>query len=136
MLKRLLLVAAGAALLSACDSGPAAPEDRGVCYSVTVRKDKSVKFNEVAQNQESLEACIARLEEMRMKFLRMGGSRRSVVGAYHGKYIFVDPSGVATADTLTGGRYYAFSRTPDGTLALPNLVNRDLPATDDGAEQK
>jgi len=136
MLKRLLIIAAGAAALTACESGPAAPDDRGVCYSVTVRKDKTVKFNELAKGQNSLEDCIARLEEMRVRFLRMGGSRRAVTGAYQGKFIFVDPAGVATADSLNGARFFAFTRAPDGTLALPNIVNRDLPATGpEGAEQ-
>jgi len=137
MLKRLLVLGIGAAALAACEQTPAAPTDRGVCYSVTVRQDNTVKFNRLADNQPSLEECIARLEEMRVRFLRMGGSRRAVTGAFQGKYIFVDPAGVATSDSLTGGRYFAFSRAPDGTLALPNIVNRDLPATaPEGSEQK
>jgi len=137
MLKRLLVLGLGVGALAACEQTPAAPTDRGVCHSVTVRQDGSVKFNQLADNQPTLEACIARLEEMRVRFLRMGGSRRAVTGAYQGKYIFVDPAGVTTADSLNGGRYFAFARAPDGTLALPNIVNRDLPATEpEGVEQK
>lgn len=132
MLKPLTVMAAlGAVLaLGACDTSPKAPTDTGMCYSVALLKGGKVKFNKVAEGQPTMEACIARLEELRMKFLRMGGSRRDLIGAYQGKFLFIDASGVAVADGLKSGRFYAFSRAPDGSLALPNLVNQ--PAADAG----
>ena len=110
--------------LAACDASPRAPTDKGVCYSVGVLRDGKVKFNKVAENQPTLETCIARLEELRMKFLRMGGSRRDLIGAYQGKFLFIDSSGVAIADGLKSGRFYAFTRGQDGSLALPNIANQ------------
>ncbi len=133
MLRRMVVVATAAAALVACQSGAQAPRDPGVCYQVTVREGEEVKFNKLADDQPTMEACIARLEEMRIRFLRMGGSRREVIGAYQGKFLFIDSAGVSVADSLTSGRFFAFTRAPDGTLALPNLVNQ--PGTD-GPEQK
>ena len=113
--------------MAGCDKSPAAPTDTGVCYQVATKKDGEIKFNKVAENQPSIEACIARLEELRIKFLRMGGNRREVTGAYQGKFIFIDTSGVALADKLNSGRFYAFTRGPGGVLALPNVVNQPTP---------
>jgi len=127
---------AGVLLLAACDNSPKAPDDKGICYQVTVRKDGEVKFNKLAENQPTIEACIARLEEMRVKFLGMGGSRREVTGAYQGKFIFIDGSGVALADSLKSGRFYAFTRGPGGVLALPNVVNQPPQPQAAPAEQK
>ena len=86
MLKPLTVSAALAGLLflSACDNSPAAPDVKGACYQVATKKDGEVKFNKVADAQPNIEACIARPEEMRVKFLRMGGNRRQITGAYQG----------------------------------------------------
>ncbi|MBX7248087.1 MAG: hypothetical protein K1X35_03450 [Caulobacteraceae bacterium] len=134
MLKPLTVMAAlGAVLaLGACDTTPKAPTDKGICYSVGLLRDGKVKFNKVAENQPTLEACIARLEELRIKFLRMGGSHRDLIGAYQGKYLFIDASGVAIADGLKSGRFYAFTRSPTGELALPNVVNQPAPGAGPG----
>lgn len=125
MLKPLAITAAAAAALSlaACDTSPKAPTDTGVCYQVGTPKEGEVKFNKLAENQPTIEACVARLEELRMKFLRMGGSRREITGAYQGKFIFIDGSGVAYADGLKSGRFYAFTRK-NGRLELPNVANQ------------
>ena len=127
MLKPLALtaVAATALSLAACDTSPKAPTERGMCYSVT-QPNGEVKFNKLAENQPTIEACVARLEEMRRKFLNMGGSRRKITGAYQGKFIFIDGSGVAYADGLTSGRFYAFTRK-NGQLELPNVANQPTP---------
>ena len=127
MLKPLAFTAACAATLAlaACDTSPKAPTDTGICYSVTQPQGK-VRFNKLAENQPTIEACVARLEEMRMNFLRMGGSRREVTGAYQGKFIFIDGSGVAYADGLKSGRFYAFTRK-NGQLQLPNVANQPPP---------
>lgn len=125
MLKPLALTAAAAAALTlaACDASPKAPTDTGICYQVATPKEGEVKFNKLAENQPTIEACVARLEEMRSRFLRMGSSRRSVTGAYQGKFIFIDGSGVAYADGLKSGRFYAFTRK-NGRLELPNVANQ------------
>jgi len=138
MLKPLTVSAALAAVvaLAACDSSPKAPDDAGVCYQVATKKDGEVKFNKLAENQPTIEACVARLEELRRKFLRMGGSRREITGSYQGKFIFIDTSGVALADSLTSGRFYAFTRGPGGMLALPNVVNQPAEPAAAPAEQK
>lgn len=133
-----VMIALGAALvLGACDNLPKAPTETGMCYSVATLRSGKIKFNLVAPNQPTLEACIARLEEVRVKFLRMGGSHRDMIGAYQGKFLFIDATGVAVADGLKSGRFYAFTRGPDGTLALPNVVNQPAaPADSPSPEQK
>lgn len=146
MLKPITVMTTLAAVLalSACDNSPRAPTDKGTCYSVAALRDGKVKFNKVAENQPTLEACIARLEEVRLKFLRMGGSRRDLIGAYQGKFLFIDSSGVAVSDGLKSGRFYAFTRGQDGSLALPNVANQpaadagpgDTPPPVDSPEQK
>jgi hypothetical protein len=134
MLKPVAVSAALAAtlVLTGCDTSPKAPEDRGVCYSVSVKAGGKVQFNKLAENQPRLESCIARLEEMRMRFLAMGGSHRDIIGAYQGKFLFIDASGVAVADGLESGRFYAFTRAADGSLALPNVVNQPQPGAGPG----
>jgi hypothetical protein len=125
----LVAIAASAAVLAlaGCETGPQAPTEKGVCYSVATLRDGKVKFNKVADHQARLEDCIARLEELRIKFLHMGGSHRDLVGAYQGKFLFIDGSGVAIADGLKSGRFYAFTRAANGQLALPNVVNQPAP---------
>lgn len=136
MLIRALAILGAASALAACQQTVKAPDDPGVCYQVTVRSDTDVKFNKLAEDQPSMEACIARLEELRLKFLRMGGSRRELTGAFQGKFLFIDAAGVTVADSLTSGRFFAFTRAADGTLALPNVVNQPPAAQAAPTEQK
>jgi hypothetical protein len=119
-----VLAAAAAASLAACQKPVEAPTEKGVCYQVLFQKDGSVKFNKIAENQPAIEYCAARLEELRIRFLRMGGTRHEIVGAYQGKFLFVDPGGVSIADRLDGGRFQALTRTGDGRLAVPGYVAR------------
>lgn len=128
---RIVSFAAAAALAvaaSACSSGVEAPFDPGVCYSVVTDEgaENGVRFNVVARDQPQMEFCAARLEEMRLRFLGLGGSNREVIGSYQGKFIFIDATGVKTADTLTGGRYFFLARTGDGRLAIPGAIQRDI----------
>ena len=126
-MRSLLVLAVIAAALAACQGSPPAPFDQGVCYSVALPKDGAApKFNVVAEDQPQIEFCAARLEEMRIRFLRLGGSNRDVVGAYQGQYIFIDRGGVSFARTLDGGRFFALARTGDGRLAIPGAIQRDL----------
>lgn len=131
---RLLLIPAVAVLgLSACQSAPEAPREPGVCYSVALPDEGekgAPRFNVVATDQPQIEFCAARLEEMRLRFLRMGGSNREIIGAYQGQYIFIERRGVAFSKTLDGVRFMALARTGDGRLAIPGAIQRDIDAAD------
>lgn len=125
-MKRAALVLGMAAIgLAGCEKQIKAPFDRGVCYAVTVKEDGEPEFHVVARDQEQLEFCAARLEEMRIRFLRLGGARKQVVGAYQGRFLFVDSGGVSTAKTLHGGRFVALRRSRDGRLAIPGAFPMD-----------
>lgn len=113
--------------LSACAQQIQAPRDPGVCYAVT-RPDGEIRFNVVARDQPQIEFCAARLEEMRLRFLRMGGSTREVTGAFQGQFIFVDSRGVSLGRALDGPRFFALARTGDGRLAVPGAIQRDIDA--------
>jgi len=124
----LLLSAAAVMGVAACQSGPQAPIDEGVCYHVG--KDETqefgIRYNVVARDQPQIEFCAARLEELRMKFLRMGGSNTDLVGAYQGQYIFIDQYGVKFGKSLDGQRFFALARTGDGRLAIPGAIQREI----------
>jgi hypothetical protein len=116
----------GALALTACSGAVEAPYERGVCFAVEPGKDgEAPVFNKLAENQPQIEHCAARLEEMRLRFLRQGGSRQNVIGAYQGQYIFVDQEGVSFGKTLDGARFIALARTGDGRLAMPGAIARD-----------
>jgi len=126
-MRTVLVLALAAGALAGCDRSPPAPFDKGVCYSVALPKDGGApKFNIVAEDQPQIEFCAARLEEMRLRFLRLGGTNREVIGAYQGQYIFIDRGGVSFARTLEGGRFFALARTGDGRLAIPGAIQRDI----------
>ena len=122
---RLLIATVGMLALGACAEQVRAPRDQGVCYAVT-RPDGEVQFNVVARDQPQIEFCAARLEEMRVRFLRMGGSTREVTGSFQGQFIFVDARGVSFSRTLEGNRFFALARTGDGRLAVPGAIQRDI----------
>jgi hypothetical protein len=125
-LRPALLLAAVAAALSACSGAVEAPYEPGVCFVVEMSEDgKTPTFNKLAEGQPQIEQCAARLEEMRLRFLRLGGTRRDVIGAYQGQYIFLDQEGVKLGKTLTGTRFMALARTGDGRLAVPGAISRD-----------
>lgn len=113
--------------LVACTNQFEAPYDPGVCYYVVPgeTKGEDPKLNVVARDQPQIELCAARLEEMRVRFLRMGGSNREIIGAYQGQFIFIDRQGVKFGKTLTGARFFALARTGDGRLAVPGAIVRD-----------
>lgn len=115
----------------ACDSAPRPPYTPGVCYAVTPAADGKgqAELSVVARDQPQIEFCAARLEEMRLRFLRMGGSRREITGAYQGQYIFIDRIGVSFSRTLDGNRFIALARTGDGRLAIPAAIQRQIDGT-------
>ncbi len=127
-----ILCAAGAIVaLGACTKAFEAPHDPGVCYSVGEPEQEGgePRLHVVARDVPQIEFCAARLEEMRLRFLRMGGSKREVTGAYQGKFIFIDRRGVAFGDSLEGEmRFVAMARTGDGRLAAAGAIQRDVDA--------
>ena len=121
---------AGALALAACEKTTEAPFDAGVCYAVEVKaKGEAPQFNKVADDQPQIEFCAARLEEMRLRFLRMGGNRREIVGSYQGQFIFIDRAGVWIGQTLEGSRFILLARTGDGRLAIPSAIQRAIDGT-------
>lgn len=125
----ILILGLAAGALAACSQSTKAPFDQGVCYAVEPGAEgEAPSFNVVAEDQPQIEFCAARLEEMRLRFLRMGGSRREIVGAYQGRFIFIDRAGVSFSQTLEGARFMALARTGDGRLAIPGAIQREVDA--------
>lgn len=123
-------VMAPALALAACDTPVKAPYDQGVCYHVVPGEGaEAPQMNVLARDQPQIEFCAARLEEMRLRFLRLGGSNREVIGAFQGQFIFVDRAGVSFARTLDGSRFFALARTGDGRLAMPGAIQRQIDGT-------
>ncbi|CAN5243457.1 hypothetical protein BH10PSE2_BH10PSE2_00980 [soil metagenome] len=113
--------------VGACTAQVKAPTNTGVCYAVvTEERGKPItpRFNVVATDQPQIEACAARLEEVRLRFLRMGGNQSDLTGSYQGQFIFIDRAGVWQAQTLDGPRFFALARTGDGRLAVPGTIER------------
>jgi hypothetical protein len=126
----IVALALGLTGLAACSGGVEAPFDRGVCYAVEFGVgDAPPEFNKVAEDQPQIEFCAARLEEMRLRFLRLGGNRQEVVGSYQGQFIFIDRGGVWISKTLDGGRFNLMARTGDGRLAMPGAIQRAIDGT-------
>ena len=116
----------GAFALAACSQSVEAPYEPGVCFSVeTGAAGEAPAFHKLADNQPQIEHCAARLEEMRLGFLRRGGSRQDITGAYQGQYIFLDREGVWIGKTIDGSRFILMARTGDGRLAVPGAITRD-----------
>lgn len=126
----LTVIGAGALALAGCEKAIEAPFDRGVCYAVEVGAEgEAPRFNKVADNQPQIEFCAARLEEVRLRFLRLGGSRQEITGSYQGQFIFIDRGGVWLSQTLDGSRFNAMARTGDGRLAMPGAIQRAIDGT-------
>lgn len=121
----LALTAAAAVLAGCAQQGPEAPTDQGVCWLMNTGKDGKPKFDKVASNVRSLEYCAGNLEALRLKFLGMGGSRRTLTGAYQGQFIFVEREGIFSATGLERNRYLALVRTNDGRLVVPGTNSQE-----------
>jgi hypothetical protein len=122
MLRTALIVGLSALALAACVKRTLPPGQPGVCYHVVAQSDGSLKYNKLPGQQPNLENCAAALETMRLKFLRMGGSTRELMGAYQGNFLFLQREGIFTASSLEGHRYLALVRTGDGRLAIPGAM--------------
>lgn len=103
--------------LSACTKQIDAPLERGACWHAVPMSDGTIKFNDLAKNQPTIESCAARLEDMRLKFKALGSQQSFMLGAYQGNYLFLQPEGVFTSRTYKGNRYLVLVRTGDGRLA-------------------
>lgn len=111
--------------LAACEKTIKAPYDQGVCFAVELGEEGADPvFNKVADNQSQIEYCAARLEEVRIRFLRLGGNRTEFVGAYQGSFLFLDSTGVRRAQSLDGTRYFMMARAPDGRLVVPGAIEQ------------
>ena len=125
------VLAVSALAATACSSSPEAPYEPGVCFYVVPDETQpdGRKLNVVARDQPQIEFCAARLEEMRLRFLSLGGSNREIMGAYQGQYIFIDATGVSFGKSLEGSRFFALARTGDGRLAIPGAIQRRIDGT-------
>ena len=108
--------------LGGCEKKIDAPIEAGVCWQMIPLTGGKVKFNKVASNRTSLEACAASLEGVRERFMALGSSQEDMIGAYQGNYLFLGRNGVFTSTSLEGARWPALVRTSDGRLAPPSVV--------------
>jgi hypothetical protein len=113
----------GALSLAGCaDQGPRAPFDKGVCFHAVPESTTRFRFNPVKSNVQSIEFCAAELEGMRVRFLRMGGQNREIVGAYQGSFLIINPQGIFRRQKWNGAQYLLMVRTGDGRLAQPGAM--------------
>jgi hypothetical protein len=98
------------------------PGDPGVCFHAVTGPEGGLKFNKLSADVPNLETCAANLEAMRIRFLRMGGNKQEIMGAYQGNFIFLQRQGIFTAPSLESNRYLVLVRTGDGRLAIPGAV--------------
>ena len=120
-------VAAAGLALTACEKQIKAPFEKGVCFHVATNKDKTLRFNPVERNVESMEQCAATLEGMRIRYVRMGSPNRNLTGSYQGSFIFLEKEGIYLGQTYDGARFMSLVRTGDGRLAVPGAI-RQAPA--------
>lgn len=124
-----LLLVVGGLALGGCQNRVEAPEaPDGTCFLVAPQEGGEVHFTPMPDLQPNMENCAARLEENRVRWLRMGGTRRQVIGYYGGQFLFVDGAGVSLSQSLDGGRFVALRRTDDGRLAIPGAFEQAPPA--------
>ncbi|MAK82928.1 hypothetical protein [Phenylobacterium sp.] len=122
MLRTAILLGVCALALAACQKRTYPPGDPGVCYQVVRTPEGALKYNRIPGTQPDLEHCAAALEAIRIRFLQMGGSTRTLVGAYQGNFIFVQREGIFTSRAWEQNRYLALVRTGDGRLAIPGAM--------------
>ena len=108
--------------LSGCQKRVEPPTDVGVCWVVETQKDKTLKFNRLADNQPRIENCAVELERVRLRFIGMGSPNRRIMGAFQGNFIWDGPEGVSFATELDAHPYPALQRGDDGRLIIPGAV--------------
>ena len=72
-----------------------APRDPGVCW----RRSDDGRFTAIFRGSNGIEACAGDLERIHMR------TGETLIGAYQGRYIFVDKEAIRSADTLDGARW-------------------------------
>ena len=102
--------------LAACTKQVVAPTQADACFEVVPHKDGSVAFNLLSPHEPNLESCAGSLEAMRLWFLGLGGSNHQLAGVYNGQYLFLDPGGVKTSNSIDGMRFPFMIHTDDGRL--------------------
>ncbi len=117
-----LLLTGAALALAGCEKQLEAPADPGVCWHLVQPPGQPPKFNRLADHQADLEHCAAQLEKMRLAFRALGKNESEVTGAYQGQYLFVQPEGVFTSQTLNGHPYSLMVRSGDGRLVVPGAM--------------
>ena len=122
MTRHVLFATLAAIAVAGCSQSVQAPTDTGVCWHVVQDKAGKLRFNKLAEHQPSVEYCAARLEQMRIHFLALGGTASEVIGAYQGQYIFVQKEGIMSADKLDGIPYTLLVRSGDGRLVMPGAM--------------
>jgi len=110
--------------LAACHKEVKAPDTPGVCYQAVPRANGTITFNQLTAHEDTMEGCAGSLEGMRQRFLGLGGSVHSIMGAYNGQYLFLDPSGVYESQSYTGMRFPFLVHTDDGRLASPGAAQQ------------
>ena len=121
-MKRLILLAAAFLLASCAKPAEEPPGTAGVCYHVVPLKDGKLRYNLLAKAVPNIETCAAKLEAMRLNFLRLGGSAQNIYGAYQANFLFLEPEGVMTATNLKSPRFPLLVRTGDGRLVMPTAI--------------
>lgn len=121
---RLVLTCGLAAVLAGCGPSVKAPSEPGVCWHMVMNAPGQVggevsgkyRFFLLKRDVPDLEHCAAALESMRIRFLSLGGSAKDVTGVYQGEYLFVDPRGVFSANSLDAPPFPMLTRSDDGRL--------------------
>lgn len=132
----LMMMAVSSLALTACGERIEVPEaPNGTCFLVSPQEDGEIRFTAMPDLQPNMENCAARLEENRVRWLRMGGTRREVIGYYGSQYLFVDSAGVSMSRDLNGGRFIALRRTNDGRLAIPGAFEQEAAAPEGESAQ-
>jgi hypothetical protein len=121
-MRALILAALAAAALSACSKDLEAPVDAQVCWHMATLPNGHVRFNKLAANIPDMEHCAAQLEAMRVRFAGLGSRQDEIVGAYQGQFLFLDRTGVFTAQRYEGNRYPFLVRSGDGRLVVPGAM--------------
>ncbi len=108
--------------LAGCAKTIQPPADHGVCFHMVQFKDGSTRFNQLATKVPTLEGCAAQLESMRIRFSALGSNPDQMIGAYQGQFLFLQPDGIFTGDSLDGPHYPFLVRSPDGRLVKPGVL--------------
>lgn len=82
-----------------------APREPGVCWRMVQQK-----FEPLIRNSQGIEACAGDLERIHMK------TGETLVGAYQGRFIFIDKEAIRSSDTQTGQRWRLYFDNQRETL--------------------